>query len=244
MDNNRTAVILPVHDKTDMSRSNNAQIYLADQRSHTETNLIRQYQTLGPATQHESVGPLRLLSDDTLRAGAALTKRVEQTTAVVLLPITGGLEYITNGPPDFLEPGQTQTLYLGAGDSYTINNPYETETIDALQLWFSLASALPDARPAPVGFDMLRRNAALPLLSLPSVRGLIGRYDGRSEDTFGIGDANETVFAFVLTGVFEVANRLLHPRDGLSLTAQPGQVIEFESLSNDAVLLLLGMSAL
>jgi hypothetical protein len=42
----------------------------------------------------------------------------------------------------------------------------------------------------------------------------------------------------VLQGVFEIANRLLHERDGLALTYQQDDVLEFEALSNDAVLIL------
>lgn len=48
------------------------------------------------------------------------------------------------------------------------------------------------------------------------------------------------VFAFVLNGVFEVANRLLHAGDGLALTyAADGGKVEFEALAPDSVLVLL-----
>ena len=218
----------------------NVQIYLADQRAHTETNLIRSVHTLGPTTPHEAVGPLRLLSDDTLRAGAARTMRVDEDTMVLLLPITGGLEYSSDGAPEFLEPGQIQRLQLRAGTSYTVSNPYETETINVLQGWFAVASALPDISPAPTRFNLVHKNTLLPLFDASGIRGFIGRYEGRAEGTF---TATGRVFIFVLTGVFEVANRLLHQRDGLSLTAQPGDDIEFEALSNDAVLLIFGLAA-
>lgn len=46
-----------------------------------------------------------------------------------------------------------------------------------------------------------------------------------------------SIFIFVIEGIFEVQNRLLHARDGLSLTDI--DTVELEALSNDAVILLL-----
>lgn len=43
---------------------------------------------------------------------------------------------------------------------------------------------------------------------------------------------------FVLYGVFEVANRSLHQSDGLALEFTDDGKVEFEALSNDALLLL------
>jgi len=45
------------------------------------------------------------------------------------------------------------------------------------------------------------------------------------------------VYVFVIEGAFEVQNRLLHARDGLSLSS--ATEVEFEALSNDAMLLIL-----
>ena len=45
------------------------------------------------------------------------------------------------------------------------------------------------------------------------------------------------VFAFVIDGVFEVQDRLLHARDGLALSNF--KAIDFEALSNESVILLI-----
>ena len=217
-----------------------AQLYLADQRGHSETALVRSFHVFNTGTyqaaDREPFGSLYLLDDDTLRAGASLKRRVETDTAVVLFPITGGLEYATDAAPDFLEPGQTQTLWLPAGASYTVSNPYETETINVLQFGFSGQSATVPPDNGLTKFNIIHQNKLLPLFSLPGVSGLIGRYDGRAKDEF---TATGNVFVFVLKGGFEVANRLVHERDGLALPAQQEGVIEFEALSNDAVLILM-----
>ena len=45
------------------------------------------------------------------------------------------------------------------------------------------------------------------------------------------------IYAFVIEGVFEVQDRLLHTKDGLAMW--DAEEIDFEALSNGAILLLL-----
>ena len=92
-------------------------------------------------------------------------------------------------------------------------------------------------------FDLSVDNTLLPLFPLDDTdsqyQGFIGRYAGRAEDRYQPRERKNGVFVFVLSGVFEVQNRLLHQRDGLSLTNVQNGEVDFEALSNDAVLLLL-----
>lgn len=250
-----------------MDTNTDAQIFLADQRGRSPTDFLESYHTFnfGPyvAEGREPFGPLHLLNDDTLRAGASITLQVEQPTEVWLLPLAGGLEYTRSAgvpvaagtgrtEPDFLEPGQVGRLSLVAGMSYTVTNPYETETINLLQIWF--AKPPHDFLPAvaPVPFDLRTRNTLLPLYvpdgaADSGYRGFIGQYGGRQEGTYTIeqdGDAGPgRVFVFVLQGAFEVANRLLHEKDGLALQYPQDDVLDFEALSNDAILLLIDLRA-
>ncbi len=254
-----------------MDTQTEAQIFLANQRGLSQTDFLRSYHTFnfGPyvAEGREPFGPLHLLNDETLRAGASLTLQVEQPTDVWLLPLAGGLEYsysvglATEAPAagapvsDFLEPGQLGVLSLPAGGRYTVSNPYETESINFLQLWL----AKPHHAGAPVvdqiRFDPGTKNTLLSFFGIaasepdgaPVNRGFIGQYTGREDGTYAVpkpaeGSVNR-VFVVVLQGVFEVANRLLHEKDGLALQYRQADVVEFEALSNDAILLLLDMPA-
>lgn len=64
-----------------------------------------------------------------------------------------------------------------------------------------------------------------------------GRYNGRAEAIYRVGNPANGVFAFVIQGVFEIANRLLHSKDALALRGF--EEIEFEALSNDAIVVLM-----
>lgn len=66
---------------------------------------------------------------------------VEANTEVVLIPVVGGLEYQIDGQSHFLKAGQVGRFSLAANTSYTVSNPYETETITTLQLWLTSPTA-------------------------------------------------------------------------------------------------------
>ncbi len=237
-----------------MNTQTQAHIYLADQRGCSEAEAFRSCHTFNvgsyTAEGREPFGALYLLNDDTLRPGASLRMQVEQPIEIVLLPIVGGLEYASEGETRFLEPGQAGVLSLAAGMTYSISNPYPSEFINCLQIWFTRApgSSLPTA--SQVTFDLTTPTALVPFYGnvdnqtdeQTRYSGFIGRFAGREEGTYAVGPVAEghtnRVFAFVLQGVFEIANRLLHQRDGLALTYHQEDVLEFEALSNDAVLVL------
>ncbi|WP_332367811.1 pirin [Spirosoma telluris] len=195
----------------------------------------------------EPFGPLKLLNDTTLKAGHRITMKVEENTTVILLPIVGGLAYQSSIEAGFLEAGQAQILTLSTGMDYEVSNPYETELINFIEIWLIDRSSgfIPDSQ--KTSFDLTDKNKLLSLFpstvtqanSPHQCSAYIGQYAGRAEGIYRLKRAEHGVFVFVLSGAFEVQNRLLHERDGLSLrTIQHGE-IDFEALSNNAVLLLL-----
>ncbi|WP_206512951.1 pirin [Larkinella soli] len=230
-----------------MDTRTQARIFLADQRGCTETPGGTSCHTLNFGTYtaegREPFGPLCRFSDETLRAGAGLEAKSGVNTEVVLLPVTGGLEYRDDQTAGFLESGQIGVFSLPAGRSYTVTNPYETETVQFLQLWFAHGSSGFEPGFSAVRFDLSQKNTLLLLFERPGdapVRVLLGRFDGRREGSYlaAAGAQGTGVFLFVLQGVFEAANRLLHEKDGLGLWFDRDEVIEFEALSNDALVLL------
>ena len=241
-----------------MDTQTHVQIYLADQRGLSETAVSRSYHTfnvgLYQAEGREPFGALCLLNEDTLRSGSSLSMRVEQDTQVLLLPVNGSLEYdcepLTGSSANkdlvgnFLEPRQAGLFSLPAGTSYTISNPYEQEYIDFLQIWMNSTDRENLSVPAfqRIDIDLGQKNTLAPLFSptgqQPKMRGYIGQFDGRQDNVYEV-EPSQGIYVFVLQGAFEVANRLLHVNDGLSLRNVQNNRLEFEALSNGATLLLL-----
>ncbi len=127
-----------------MDTSTQAQLFLADQRGCSETGFFRSYHVFNfgsyTAEARDPFGTLRVLNDNTLAAGHGITMRVEQPTDILILPLLGGLEYKSAAGNGFLETGQAQLFSLSNGMDYAINNPYETESINYLEIWFTRSS--------------------------------------------------------------------------------------------------------
>lgn len=237
--------------KLNMDTSTQAHLYLSDQRGCSQTDFFRSYHSFnfGPYTAEgrNPFGALRVLNDNTLAAGRSVTMQVETPADVLILPLLGGLEYKSEAGNGFLEAGQAQVLSLSSEMDYTINNPYETESINYLEIWFTNPSPAFAPDITRMHFDLSIGNTLLPIFTLNNAgsadiqqsKGFIGRYTGRAEDLYRLKQPQNGVFVFALSGVFEVQNRLLHQRDGLSLTNVQHGEVDFEALSNDAVLLVL-----
>ena len=157
-----------------------------------------------------------------------------------------------------LEAGQCRLQRVLAGTTIELGNPYEEELVNFLHLWFKHSSppwsespwfVSPRTIPNPpqqVAFDL--NNHKDKLIELPTGqespapvnrlfgKQFIGKFTGRTEITHTITPPYNGLFVFVIEGAFEVQYRLLHARDGLALWDL--QEVEFEALSNDAIILV------
>lgn len=238
-----------------MDTQTQAQLYLADQRGHSQLDYVRSFHSFNTGSYYEEsrqpFGSLHLLNDDTLMPGRTIQMRVEANTDCILFPVVGGLEYTSPLGHNFLEAGQVQILSLRSGMSYEITNPYATEWINFIQIWLTPNTVSFTAGERRGAFNLADKNKLHPFLPATAFqpterphRGFIGCFDGRTEANYHLSDpTNEAslsgVFVFVLSGVFEVQHRLLHERDGMALLAVQDKKVAFEALSNNAILLLL-----
>ncbi|UFH56953.1 pirin [Spirosoma sp. KNUC1025] len=227
-----------------------AQIYLADQRGRSQLDTLQSFHSFNFGAYSDDsrrpFGALQLLNDDFLKAGASIGLEVERNTDILLIPLVGGLEYQSPVGNGFVEPGQAQLISLRAGMAYQVMNPYETELINCVTIWLTNDSDNFVPKAELRAFNLETKNQLLPFyqsnadMSAPC--GWIGRYDGRQEGLYRLTEkarAEQGVFVFVLSGAFEVQNRLLHERDGLALLNIQYDEVDFEALSNEAVLILL-----
>lgn len=236
-----------------------ATIYLEDQRGCSQNNDFQCLHTFNFGQyfdpNRQPFGNLRVFNDVKLKAQQSISRSVETNTDVLILPLEGGLAYQTGAAEEqFVVAGQVLHLALGSNESYRISNPYQAEIINYLEIWVTDNTPSFAAGSRATDFDLGQKNTLLPLLSLPNFGAYIGqfctvqrhhrlerwcRYGGREEETYSPQNPKNSLFAFVIAGAFEFQNRLLHARDGLAL--EQAENIDFEALSNDAVVLLLEM---
>ncbi len=226
---------------------NEAKIFLSAQRGKTELSWFRSFHSFNLGNfqdaNKEHIGKLRVFNDNTLAAGKGMKMQVEKPTEVLVLPLVGGIEFKNStGYHDFLEVGKTQIFSAEAGMDYEVLNPYKSELINYLEIWIEKENVLTPSTTS-VDIDLEKRNELLPIFS--SVKqnafGYFGKYDGREEGIYEIKNTGSCVYVSVIEGAFEVDNKLMEARDGLAIWN--ANEIEFEALSNDAMLLFFEVPA-
>lgn len=146
----------------------------------------------------------------------------------LLVPYIGDIQLERAGELRLVE--ENQAAFVESG--WKVVNPYDVDSI----LFFEVH--LPSFWGGD-GFQLLPADIqSHPNQLLWLADGIhIGQYTGREEGVFQAKNTNSPLFVFIIAGVFEVQNRLLHTCDALMLWKT--NEVEFEALSDNAILLLI-----
>jgi quercetin 2,3-dioxygenase len=223
-----------------MITQSKGKILLSDERNVVENDRFRSINLFSFGNyQHpnkEAFGCLYVVNEHTLSGGYTIHGKVKRDTHVLLLPVVGEIEYHVKNGCGFAEAGSIQVLPLAAGEAFSVTNPYPDELVKYLEIW--IASPVEGVKPVQNIFQ-LETYKLQPLFKdrFASYNGAIMKLNGRQEEIYRRRDTGNNLFAFVLQGALEVEYRLLHQGDGLCIWDL--DAIEFEALSNDAILLIL-----
>jgi hypothetical protein len=222
-----------------------ATIYLADQRGCSQEDWFRSFHIFNAGKYFQEsrrpFGNLKTFNDTTLKGEHTLVRYTKEETVMMLLPVVGALN-VRIGTEEYIltDVGETFTAAVPKDSIVEIVNPYEDELINFLEIWYTV----PVGNIASTGkvlFDLdNRKDILVPLAPDALCSGAtpcMGKFNGRGEGIFAPADDASGVFVFVLEGAFEVANRLMHARDGLAL--REVEAVEFEALSNNAIILFI-----
>lgn len=215
-----------------------ATIILADHRGVTQSEQYRSWHSFNYGQyqnpHREAPGALRVFNEDTLAGGQRITHTCDQNAEVWLLPLVGGVIAHCAGKPYPVEAGTLLVLSMQATELYRIENPHTNELVSYLHIVLqSSETTEPCLRPFDLGKNANQLSTILDAHHWLS----IGQFAGRVELEHVLNHAENDAFVFVIDGVFEVQNRLLHRRDALLLPAP--EKLEFEALSEGAILLVL-----
>ncbi|MDX2071629.1 MAG: hypothetical protein SFV55_24575 [Haliscomenobacter sp.] len=224
-----------------------ATIYLAEQRGITQADQsYRSWHTFNYGDyqnpHREAPGALRAFNEDTLAGGQRMVHQAAEAADIMLLPLVGGItvELYSGKPRRYVEAGTLLVVNLSEGEKYTVENPFEADLVSYLHVVVSRAIFKTGLELHT--FDLRQHsNGMLKLAELDNgYQFLIGKFDGRAEYSQILDGPFKNSFIFIIDGVFEVQNRLLHARDGLLLTQM--QEFDFEALAHNSIILLLNLS--
>lgn len=222
-----------------MDKQSIANIYLADHRGLSLSDYHRSWFTFNYGQyQHphrEAPGALRVFNEETLAGRKEITYQCQATGQVLLLPLVGGISVQTKGETYEIEAGSVLELPMEKGELYRMQNPYG-DLVSYLQIELERTNSVTQHQIHSIDLEQHHNTLQAIFPSNHPFRLSIGKFDGRVEGEHALSKAKKSTFVFVIDGVFEVQNRLLHARDGLYLADEA--VIEFEALANEAILLI------
>lgn len=206
-----------------------ANIYLAEKRECFQTEFFRSY-----LTDYQYIIKY---ADNTLAAQGCCNLLAKEDCLIILIPLVGAIETSTEAMNKFVEAGEIGYFHLKKNDNIFIQNPYETELINYLEIWLKVNSN--DISGSFFEkFDIEKQKNKLIQLGkqINNFDLFIGKFEGRREGILSV-KGSEKVFVFVINGVFEVQNRLLEVRSGLTLCNTNS--VEFEALAVDNIILIM-----
>lgn len=220
-------------------------IYLSDKRGITQSSTHRSFHTFnfGPY-QKSNFKPfqnLAVFNDDTILPASRLIYSVPGDHLVFLLPIVGGIEFQVNEDQssEFIEAGQSALIAIKKTSLLAVQNPYDSQHVNFICCWISNC---PQNSESVIisNFDLSEsKNTLIDLFPSAIVKVQIGKFSGRSDYKINVDDNPVAFFTFIIEGAFEFQNMLLHQSDSAGITNTTG--IEFEALSDDAVLLTIAL---
>jgi quercetin 2,3-dioxygenase len=212
--------------------------FLADKRQHFQTDNFRSFSTLpNPDLSEildEKFDSLVIFSDNTLAPQKSCTILAEADYCVVLIPLVGAFEIDGR----IVDAGEIAVLFMKTNEQIVIHNPYETELINFIEIWFKPTQNHIQMRFFEK-FDLSANQNSLNLLTIQGLKNhiYIGKFDGRVEGEIDLKDKAKKAFAINLSGSIEVQERLLFERDAVMIWDCDD--IGFESLAYESILLVI-----
>ncbi|MFV8325587.1 hypothetical protein [Flavobacterium sp. ZS1P14] len=225
-----------------MIHQNSVQIFKSDARGHFKSKGHNCLSTLNFGSYFEEsrkpFGSLHVLNEEILAPYHTAKTVLEANTTVLILPLFGGVDYKDSlGNESFIGVEQIRIVSAEKGMSFVLSNSYKEENVSYLQIAFNAKNQDFESSFKQFNFGLTDKNQLIPLFEISNAFGFIGMYDGRKEGVYSLKNTTKGVFVFVINGAFEVENRLLESKDGLSLSGIDS--LEWEALSENALLVVL-----
>lgn len=211
----------------------NTVLHKADTRGLADHGWLRSHHTFSFAHYHHPermrFGALRVLNDDTVAAGMGFGTHPHDNMEIISIPLEGDLEHKDSmGNVTVIRNGDIQVMSAGTGIRHSEFNKNKDSQVKFLQIW-----VFPKQRNVTPRYDQIsldpadRVNQLQQILSpSPDDAGVwihqdawfhLGRFDEGKGVGYRVHKAGNGVYAFVLSGSFQVNGIALDARDGLGI---------------------------
>ncbi|MCL6219926.1 hypothetical protein [Zunongwangia pacifica] len=215
-----------------MNPTKQARILTANRRNLIKKENVNTYETIN---SKDSFGSLVHFSSNILKANQQTFLNYSENVLSLIIPTFGGIE-VAAGSDNFVHISQFYSEFKPKSSLLRINNPYEDYEINFLRIDFLAGMGykkITDFNLKPNSLHLLYQNYAI------NASLKMGKYEGRQKGESRV-QFNHNTFIYVISGAFEVNERLLET--GETIFFWDINLIEFEALSKNAVFLMIEVS--
>lgn len=232
---------------------NTYEFHAADSRGSANHGWLQSYHTFSfggyynPARIH--FGALRVLNDDSVSGGMGFGEHPHDNMEIISIPLEGDLEHKDSmGNTTVIRNGDIQVMSAGTGIYHSEYNRNKDATVKFLQIW-----VFPNKKNVTPRYDQITLNVAdrhnqLQQILSPNAADAgvwihqdawfhIGKFDQDFSVDYSIKKAGNGLYAFVLSGSFEIDGQVLQTRDGLGI--READAVSLKALSPNAKILLM-----
>jgi redox-sensitive bicupin YhaK (pirin superfamily) len=207
-------------------------LHKATERGHANHGWLDSYHSFSfahfndPAKVH--FGALRVLNDDTVKAGYGFSKHPHDNMEIVSIPLFGDLEHKdSTGRHEIIKQNDVQIMSAGSGIVHSEMNANKNREVKFLQVWVFPKEQNITPRYEQKTFKPDDRNNKIQTVVAPDDKDAVwinqdawfslGKMDKDFNATYTVKKNDNGVYAFVLEGEVTVNGQKLGRRDALGV---------------------------
>lgn len=211
----------------------NSVLHKADSRGVADHGWLKSHHTFSFANYYNPermhFGVLRVLNDDRVAAGMGFGTHPHDNMEIISIPLAGDLEHKDSmGNVSVIRNGDIQVMSAGTGIQHSEYNQSRETEVKFLQIWVFPNQRNVKPRYDQLALDLSARHNRLQQVLSPNADddGVwiyqdawfhLGQFDAGKGASYAIHKPGNGVYAFVLSGEFELDGQVLHSRDGFGI---------------------------
>jgi redox-sensitive bicupin YhaK (pirin superfamily) len=226
-------------------------LHKANTRGHASFGWLNSYHTFsfGHYYNPERIhfGALRVLNDDTVKAGMGFSKHPHDNMEIVSIPLSGDLHHKdTTGRDEIIRQHDVQIMSAGSGIAHSETNANHDKEVKFLQIWIFPKEKNIEPRYQQKSFKPEDRlNQVLTVVAPDNEQAVwinqdawfsLANLEAGVEKTYQIKRKENGVYAFVIAGQVTINGEQLDARDGLGIWET--DTINITANSNAEILLI------
>ncbi len=229
------------------------EFHAADSRGAANHGWLQSFHTFSFANYYNPsrihFGALRVLNDDTVSGGMGFGEHPHDNMEIISIPLEGDLEHKDSmGNTTEIRHGDIQVMSAGTGIYHSEYNRNKDATVKFLQIW-----VFPNKKNVTPRYDQLtmnpvdRQNQFQQVLSPnPEDAGVwihqdawfhVAQFEQDFSAKYTLKKAGNGLYAFVLSGEFEIDGQRVNSRDGLGI--REASEVQCKALTPGAEILLM-----